>query len=197
MKLKMAENSLFAILLRSPWWISLALAVGLAVLAQLALPEKYAGAGMLGGLPFVVIAAMAAQRQWRAPSAAQAERTLQQLQALGAAELATVLEAAFAKPGHAVRRLNGGGADFEVVHGARRTLVSHRRWKAARTGVQPLRELHAAQQRLQADDGIYIGGGELGDKARAFAKASNIRLLNGDELVRLMRDSGALPARSA
>jgi hypothetical protein len=30
LKLKMAENSLFAILLRSPWWASLGIALGLA-----------------------------------------------------------------------------------------------------------------------------------------------------------------------
>lgn len=189
----MAENSLFAILLRSPWWASLALAVLLAAIARLALPDKYAIAGMLGSAPFVVIAAIAASRQWRAPSAAQTERALRQLHALSAAEFAAVIEAAFAKPGHAVQRLRSSAADFEVRHGARGTLVCHRRWKAARTGIEPLRELAAEQQRREADDAIYIGGGEISDKARAFAKQAAIRLLDLPELARTIRASGALP----
>ena len=189
----MAENSLFAILLRSPWWVSLALALAIAAVARLALPARFAVAGMLGGFPFIVIAVIAAARQWRAPSAAQTERTLQQMQALSAVEFAAAIEAAFAKPGHAVHRLKASAADFEVRHGARRTLVCHRRWKAARTGIEPLRELAAEQQRREADDAIHIGGGEIGDKARAFAKDSAIRLLDTAELARTLRASGALP----
>ena len=75
MKLRMAENSLFAILLRSPWWISLGLAAIVALVARLALPADLFWFGAFGGLPFVVIAVMAARRQWRAPSAAQLART--------------------------------------------------------------------------------------------------------------------------
>ena len=59
----MAENSLFAILLRSPWWVSLGVALALALLMRLLLPKDYAVAGMLGALPFVVIAAIAAWKQ--------------------------------------------------------------------------------------------------------------------------------------
>ena len=52
----MAENSLFAILLRSPWWVSLAIAAVLALIARLLLPADYAVVGMLGiGLPFVLV----------------------------------------------------------------------------------------------------------------------------------------------
>ncbi|MBN8509743.1 MAG: restriction endonuclease, partial [Burkholderiales bacterium] len=69
MKLRMAENSLFAILLRSPWWVSLAIAAALALLARLLLPERFVAVGAFGaGFPFVVIAAIAAWRRLRAPS---------------------------------------------------------------------------------------------------------------------------------
>ena len=56
MKFKMSEQSLFAILLRSPWWISLALAVGFALLARALLPAEYFVFGVMGGFPFIVIA---------------------------------------------------------------------------------------------------------------------------------------------
>ena len=92
MKLKMAQNSLFAILLRSPWWASLGVAVGLALLMRLLLPAQYAVAGMLGSFPFVIIAGMAAWRQLRAPSAAQLESTLQRLNAMNSREFADAID---------------------------------------------------------------------------------------------------------
>ena len=58
--------------------------------------------------------------------------------------------------------------------------------------MEPLRELQAAQQKLQADAGIYIAGGELSDKARSFAREANIRLMDAAELVQLLHASGVL-----
>ena len=105
MKWKMAENSLFAILLRSPWWISLGIGVALALLMRVLLPPEYAAPAMLGSFPFLVIAAMAAWKQLRAPSAAQVEQTLQRLQAMNSRDFIAALEAAFRAEGHEVRRL--------------------------------------------------------------------------------------------
>jgi restriction system protein len=53
MKLRMNDNSLFAILLRSPWWASALLAVGVFGVARLLVPPFYAA---FVPLPFVVIA---------------------------------------------------------------------------------------------------------------------------------------------
>jgi restriction system protein len=186
LKLKMAKNSLFAILLRSPWWASLLLAGGLALLARLVLPERFAIAGALGTLPFVVIAAMAAWKQLRAPSAAQVENCLRQLSAMSARDFGDALETAFRHQGHEVQRLKAGAAELELSRGGQRTLVGLRRWKAASTGIEPLRELHAAMLRHEADGCIYVAGGEISEKAIAFAKEKNIRLLGRLELAQLV-----------
>lgn len=191
----MAPNSLFAILLRKPWWISLGIAAAMSLLARLLLPVQYAVAGMLGSFPFVVIAAMAAWRQRGAPSAAQSGQLLQRLQAMTTREFAATLEAALRSQGHQVRPLKLPGADLELDKGGQRTLLSLRRWKAAGTGVEPLRELLAAQRELQADGSIYIAAGEVSDKARSFAKDTNIRLIEAAELVQLLHASGALRLR--
>jgi hypothetical protein len=47
-KFKMSEKSLFAVLLRSPWWISFLLVAVIALVAGALLPAEYAGVGMLG-----------------------------------------------------------------------------------------------------------------------------------------------------
>ena len=186
MKWKMAENSLFAILLRSPWWISLGVGVLLALLMRLLLPPDYAAPAMLGSFPFFVIAAMAAWKQLRAPSAAQVERTVQRLQAMNSREFAAAIEAAFRAQGHELRRLDQAGADLELTKGHRRTVVAYRRWKAAKLGVEPLRELQAAQQRREADASLYVAAGEPSEQAGDFVRASKIQLMGLSDLAQLM-----------
>jgi restriction system protein len=187
LKLKMAPNSLFAVLLRSPWWASLGLALALALLMRLLLPEQYAVAGMLGSFPFVVIAAMAAWKQLRAPSAAQVARTLERLQAMNAREFADALEAAFRAQGHEVRRINAPGADLELTLGHQRTVVGFKRWKAASVGVEALRELHAAKERMDADASLYVAAGAMSEKANDFARESRVQLMGLAELAQLLR----------
>ena len=75
MRFQMAKNSLFAILLRSPWWASASLALAVALVAFALLPDNYRLAGALSGFPFLVIAALAAWRQRQLPSAARIEQT--------------------------------------------------------------------------------------------------------------------------
>lgn len=187
MKLKMAENSLFAILLRSPWWASLGIAVALALLMRLLLPAQYAVAGMLGSFPFVVIAAIAAWRQLRAPSATQLAQTLERLQAMNSREFAEAIEAAFRAQGHEVTRLNQPGADLELMLRHRRTVVAFRRWKAASIGVEPLRELQAAKARLEAEAALFVSTGALSEKAGDFVRETRLQLMGAPELAQLMR----------
>jgi restriction system protein len=191
LKLKMAPNSLFAILLRSPWWASLGLALALALLMRLLLPEQYAVAGMLGSFPFVVIAAMAAWKQLRAPSAAQVSQTLERLQAMSSREFADALEAAFRAQGNEVRRLNAPGADLELKLGHKRTVVGFKRWKAAGVGVEALRELHAAQLRVEADASLYVAAGAVSEKANDFARESRVQLMGLAELAQLLHTVAA------
>ena len=183
----MAENSLFAILLRSPWWASLGIAVALALLMRLLLPKDYAVAGMLGSFPFVIIAAIAAWKQLRAPSAAQLAQTLERLQSMNSREFAEAIEAAFRAQGHEVKRLNQPGADLELMLRHRRTVVAFRRWKAASVGVEPLRELRDAKTRLEADVGLYVAAGAVSEKAGDFVRETGLQLMGAPELAQLMR----------
>jgi len=193
LKLKMAENSLFAILLRKPWWISLAIATAVAALARVLLPEKYAVAGMLGCLPFVVIAGMAAWRQRGLPSAAQSAQWLQRLQTMNARELSAAVEAAYRHQGYEVQPIKSPAADLALQKYGQTTLLGLRRWKAASTGVEPLRELQAAMKKHEADAGILLAAGEVGDKARSFAKDADIQLVDADQLVKMLHAAGAPP----
>jgi restriction system protein len=182
MKLKMAENSLFAILLRSPWWMSALLFGGVVLALRLIVPDLYAVAG---ALPFLVIAAIAAWKQLRAPSAAKIAASLEALRALSWEEFARQLEAGFQRQGYAVKRLSGA-ADFELEKAGRVSLVCARRWKASVTGVEPLKDLAAAGEKREAGECVYVSAAELSDKAKAFALEKRIRRLEGAELVQAL-----------
>jgi len=189
------KNSLFAVLLRSPWWISIAVAVGTAVLARFAfakfsLPEIYA---VFVALPFFVIGCYAAWQQLSTPSAERIAATLESLRALSWDEFSVALENAYRRDGYSVSRLNVAGADLEMTKSARVTLVGCKRWKVARAGVEPLRELDAARNAREAHECIYVAAGEITDNAIAFAATNNIRLLHGAELAKWL---GTITSRS-
>ena len=190
MKLKMAENSLFAILLRSSWWISIAIAAGLIVAAAALLPPDYSHFGVVVALPFIVIGAIAGWKQLQAPSPARIAGTLDTVRAMGWNEFAEAIEAAFRADGYVVTRLAGQAADFEMQKGGRTVLLAGKRWKVARTGIEPLRELVAAGQECDARECLYVATGELTDNARRFAAQNRIRILSGPELARLMPAAG-------
>jgi restriction system protein len=77
--------------------------------------------------------------------------------------------------------------DLELTRSGRLTLVSARRWKVARAGVEPLRELVAAQRAREAQDCTYVAAGEVTANATTFAAQNGIRLLQGAELAELLR----------
>ena len=188
MKFKMAENSLFAILLRKPWWISIAIAVALSLAASAMFPRAYAAYGISAGFPFLVIGFIALFQQMRTPSQAQAARILEKAGAMSWRDFAGAVEAAYRRDGYEVKRLTSGAADFEVARAGRITLVSCKRWKAASTGIEPLRDLHEQAGACDAQESIFITASQLTDTARRFASEKNIRVVQGAVLAKLIRD---------
>ncbi|MDC6169199.1 restriction endonuclease [Paucibacter sp. XJ19-41] len=195
MKLKMAKNSLFAILLRSSWWISLLIALVLGLLSAALLPDGLKVVGAMSGLPFVVISVMAARRQWHLPSAARIAQTEQAVMAMNWPSFSALLEQAFVRDGYAVQRGKGEAFDFELTKGGRRMLVCAKRWKSARTGLEVLRALQTARETSEAEDALYIGLAPLSDNARPFAAEQRIAIWQSSELAHALRGLPLTAAR--
>ncbi len=179
----MHQNSLFAILLRSRWWISFAVAFGLFLLARLFIPEAYA---IVVPIPFMVIGCIAAWRQLRTPSAGRVAEHLAAARAMSWPDFSAALEAAYRQEGYAVQRLSGGAADLALERDGQRTLVGAKRWKVARSGVEPLRGLAEAGRGDATAARVFIVAGELSEQARAFAADRGIRIVEGAELAALL-----------
>ena len=189
MRLKMAQNSLFAVLLRSSWWISLAVALVLIAASRALLPADYWVFGAMGSFPFVVIAGIALVKQLRRPSQRQAQAILERVRAMSWREFSQALQEAFERDGCTVERIEGA-ADLAVSKSARTALVAARRWKAARHGEEGLAALHAQMRGRDASECTYIALGELSQNAQRFARAHGVKVLQEDGLVQLLR---ALP----
>jgi restriction system protein len=206
LKLKMAKNSLFAILLRSPWWISLVIGALLGVVSFALLPADLRVVGALAGLPFLVISVIAARRQWRLPSAARIEQTQQAVATMNWPAFSALLAQSFQREGYTVKpgmsstsskKSGEASFDFELERQGRHTLVSARRWKSARTGLEALRALQEAREARAADEAIYIGLAPLSENARPYASMQRITIWQAPELAHALRDLPLTPAITA
>ena len=182
MKFKMSEKSLFAILLRSPWWYSFLIASILMLLARVFLPEGYRAVGMLSAFPFAIIGIMAAWRQRDKPSPERILQALSSLEKMSWKEFLPLMEQAFAQQGFIVTRLNSNSADLQLEKLGKTTLVSCKRWKAATLGVDVLRDLKALQVSQDATYAACISLSLPTGVALKFAKDNAVQLICQDDL---------------
>lgn len=186
MRLKMAPNSLFAILLRSPWWISIGIAALFVILARALMPQQYWTFGAMGGFPFLAIGLIALAKQLRRPGSRRVQAILQAARAMSWRDFSQAMEEGFTRDGYAVRRIEGA-ADFAVTRAGRTSLVAARRWKAAHHGEEPLAALHAQMRAQDASECIYVALGELSANALRFARVNGVQVMQEEGLVQLLR----------
>jgi restriction system protein len=189
--LKPRDGSLFAVLLRSPWWVSFLIALGLFAIARIFLPNLYAAATTL---PFVGIGAWVAWHQAQIPGAAKVAATLESLRAMAWPEFSDLIAASYRAQGYQVAPAKGGVADFTLTRDGYTTLVACRRWKAAQTGVAALRELAEAQAKLEARAAVWITAGQVAPAALAYAREAGVTVL-ADIALALHLEGGRRAAR--
>ncbi|MFO1327389.1 MAG: restriction endonuclease [Rubrivivax sp.] len=185
--IRMHRNSLFAVLLRKPWWLSVLIGLGIGLAAAALAPADWRGVALMTGLPFLVVGGIALVRGRGRPDAAEVERTAQAARALGWPAFAEQLHEAFARDGWAVQRVEAPSHDFVLERGGRRMLVAARRWKSAHLGLEPLRALQAARQAQDVSDALCIALGGPSAPARRYADEQRIALWQAAELAQALR----------
>jgi restriction system protein len=185
-QLKMSENSIFAVLLRSPWWISVAIALGIALAARFVVYEKYSFSVMAIAFPFLVIGVISFWKKRHIPSAGRIERTLEAVKAMSWRDFSTCVEQAFQRQGYEVQRASGA-ADFILLKDGRTTLLSCKRWKAVSHGLEPVRELVAEREAKEAHQARYVCITSMADKALRYAEEQGVVLIDEMELAKLLR----------
>jgi restriction system protein len=177
------QNSLFANLLRWPWWVGLLIAAGLFFLSRLFLPPV---AALASTFPFIGIAIYAGWRQLKVPGAERIASVFDDLRSLSREEFAALVADAFRREGYEVSEFQGGAADLALRKNGYLTLVSCGRWKVAQAGVASLRELVQAGEAADARQCVYVTIGELSASAAKFAAENGMRVLSGAALVQLL-----------
>lgn len=98
---------------------------------------------------------------------------------------------AFRRRGYSVTEMGGGGADggidLTLKRGGEIFLVQCKQWRAARVGVNIVRELYGVMTSRGATGGFVVTSGVFTDEACAFVRDKNIELMDGKALHALIR----------
>jgi restriction system protein len=177
-----ASESLFTILSRQPWWLSVLVGALLFAAMQLIFPAL----APFVALPFIGIGAWLAWKQLRAGVPFNVPERLAKLREMPWENFSLVVSEAYRRQGYTVEPSKFGAFDLQLRKGNRLTLVQCRRWKVNQVGVNPLRELNQAIEKQDAYNAIAITAGEFSENARIFVATTPITLVSGAELVKLV-----------
>lgn len=182
MAFKMAKGSLFAVLLRSPWWYSVLIGLFFIVASLPLFDGDYVIFGITAALPFFGIAGYAAYKQAKLPSQKRVVEVAEQAWKMRAAQITEKIASRYIESGYESKVFKGHAADLELTRGHRIVLLSSKRFKVGNTGVDPLKQLVVAGQTAQATNYLYVALGEISAAARIYASQNNIELIQANEL---------------
>ena len=193
---KMSDRALFAVLLRSPWWVSFVLVAIISVASLALLPDDYKLVGALCSLPFAVVGSLAAWRQRNQLSPAQADALQHALAAMHWREFSALLCQAFERQGYSVTVLNHDTADFLLTRQGQTTLVCAKRWKAAAWGVDSLKVLLSEREAQEASHLICVSLQPMPSPLKSLATQHSVTWLVGQNLWSLVRPVYTANARA-
>lgn len=216
-KTSLAED-LIDLVARFPWWVGLLVAVlGYVVLSPIAsapLPRVTGTAQLGSAMTSTLWRSFALVGQYLVPAigvlgalvsfvrrrrrSALLDNTTQSsaadvLQDMSWREFELLVGEGFRRQGYAVKETGGGGADGGVdlvlKKNGETTLVQCKQWKAFRVGVAVVRELYGVMAAHGAAAGVVVTSGHFTKDAVAFASGRNIRLMEGTQLLALLRQA--------
>ncbi|MEJ2380486.1 MAG: restriction endonuclease [Gammaproteobacteria bacterium] len=201
---------------RLPWWLALLLAaiaflilhpiashelapppdpqsVGPAARAQLlktlALFGQYVfPAAFIGG---AVLSAFGRRKHRRLHGDAPGDDGPAALQAMSREDFELLVGEAFRRQGYRVREPGGngpdGGVDLVGTRDEQHYLVQCKHWKSRQVGVRTVRELYGVMSAQRAAGAFVVTSGVFTREAQAFAYDKNVLLIDGPQLLRLLR----------
>jgi hypothetical protein len=176
----MASRSLFHILTEQPWWVSLLVTAMVFSLGALFSPLI----GAAAALPFFGMTVYTLYLRVRRGPSLDPATFLKALRAAPPEELRAMLSEAYGREGYEIA--DGAAGDLQLNRSGYVTLLRYRRWRAQSTAAAAIDDLARTMRSQQADRGIYVTTGAVNEGARKRADASDIALLDGAALVRLL-----------
>lgn len=204
------RDSIIDDLILCPWWVSAFCAgivfFGGAIFQAVAAKEFPAFAPMIGLLRigFVVILILISLksffRGFTTKRNLEAQSGIDSLKSLHWKEFENLMGEIFRREGYCVDEKLGGGADGGVDlvlrQDGRRTLVQCKLRTRGSVGVPIVRELFGSMAAERAHSGILVTTSEFTGEVHRFAADKPIRLIDGPELLILVRSVQRLPSRT-
>lgn len=192
-------------LTRLPWWLSVVLAVlvfaalrwgasavagsrpTLMAMAQVAAASApWLAAVFLLPVPFALVSAARRRRL------VDAQPNLDRLRTLPWLDFEQLIGEFYRRKGYRVVERGGnnadGGIDLELRTKDKKIVVQCKRWQARSIGVALVRELYGAMTGAQAHGAVFVTSGRYTPDAIDFARDKPIQLIDGAELVAMLRD---------
>lgn len=139
----------------------------------------------------LIVGAAATLIRWFTGRTLDAQTGAESLRELSWLEFERLLAEAFRREGYTVEPGGGsapdGGVDLRLFQEGRLVLVQCKHWKARKVGVNVVRELRGVVSCEGANGGIVVTSGKFTSEAVDFARTSGIRLVDGEELLLMIR----------
>ncbi len=198
------EESPAEFLVKAPWQVSAVLSAFAFVIMRWVLPAVWAHNKVAEGLamlsktvaPFaagflLLLSGISALFAWRRRRLVDGQNSLESLRALSPKEFEWMVGEAYRRQGYSVEESIRGGPDggIDVIlrRDGRTTLVQCKRWKVLSVGVPVVREIFGVMTAERADAAIVVTSGKFTQEAKAFAESNAIELVDGPQLLELVR----------
>lgn len=182
MAFKMAENSLFVVLLRSPWWYSVLIGLVFITLSLALLDGKYAFLGFFTASPFLGIAAFSGYKQSLKPSRNRILEVDSQARKMSATQIADKIADSYIAERFDADPFEGKAAERVLTRGRHKILLCSKRFKVGNTGIEPLKQLVVAGKKVEATGYLNVTLGEISAAALEYAEQNNIELIQAHRL---------------
>ena len=198
------EENLSDVLLKSPWWVSVIVAlvvfVGLRWVAPAFFGDNQMGRAIGQGIaqlaPFpaalcLMFAVGSAVFALKKRTLVDGQTSLETLRSVSWKHFEWLVGEAYRRKGYEVEESLGGGADggIDLVlrKGDATTLVQCKQWKVFSVGAPVVREMFGLLTHHQASRAIIITSGRFTREAEAFAQGKPIELIDGPQLLALVQ----------
>jgi restriction system protein len=208
------NDNLVELLSCCPWWVSVSLSASVYVLLRFIVPiiefERALLRGLTGAAPamalplaiaLIVPAPIAFYNSLRKKKLLNKQSDLDSIKSLSWKEFEELIAEAYRRKGYSVVENYGcgpdGGIDLVLKKSGNRFLVQCKRWKYQKVDVRVVREMYGLMAAEHASGVIIITSGLFTQEAKLFAENKPIDLVEGHQLVDLIRSAQGKPLPSA
>jgi restriction system protein len=197
------EEGIFEIVATLPWWAGVVVAFFVYVFLSSMLPTLVGSSAILNGIAedlqpiawifaclFLIPAPVALIIAVRRRRLLRSQTGIASIRSMSWQNFERLVGESFRRQGHCVEERGGGAADGDadlLLHkDGKTTVVRCKRWQNAQVSKESVRDLVGAMHANVADAAIFVSSGSYTGAAKQFTEGKPIRLIDGEELVRML-----------